>query len=497
MKLSHFKNPIFLVLLLAIGLRLPLLNTSFWLDEAAQALESARPFAEQLEIIPDFQPPLIHLITHFALYFSSSEWWLRTITALIPGVLSILITYKIAQQAKVSKVGIIAAVLLATNSLHIFYSQELRPYALPTLWAVLSWWSLQKLLVAKKNQVLKASLLLVVCSSLGLYSSFLFIFLMLSQLVWMLISHRAQLKTYVASSLAALVTFIPWLPTFKLQIQAGGLLRQDLPGWSEVVSLSQLKSLPLVGGKFIYGVLNLELSNFFIMTGLALTSTSLLAIFFWFRDKKYRIKINSDSFEFQMVCWLLIPLLAAWIVSFWIPIIQPKRVLFLLPAFYLLISSFLMSLKTTHLKWLSIGLLLAVNVYSVTQYYVQPKLQRENWRSLQNQITQKYSQSNTVVIFAFPEPFAPWRWYDQGEFQTLSLGYLGSKSEPEVSQQLKTAAEKEIVIIFDYLTDLSDPQHDLIKTIESFGFKSIEVIDYPNIGFVRVYSRPGMTVSLR
>jgi len=42
--------PLFLLLILATAVRLPLLGGSFWLDEAAQALESARPFNQQRTI---------------------------------------------------------------------------------------------------------------------------------------------------------------------------------------------------------------------------------------------------------------------------------------------------------------------------------------------------------------------------------------------------------------------------------------------------------------
>ena len=51
-----------LILLLAVMLRIPHLSGSFWLDEAAQALEIVRPLSQQLQIIDDFQPPLLHLI---------------------------------------------------------------------------------------------------------------------------------------------------------------------------------------------------------------------------------------------------------------------------------------------------------------------------------------------------------------------------------------------------------------------------------------------------
>ena len=51
-------------MLLALGIRLIHLSQSFWLDEAAQALESARPLTEQFELSGDFQPPLFHLLVY-------------------------------------------------------------------------------------------------------------------------------------------------------------------------------------------------------------------------------------------------------------------------------------------------------------------------------------------------------------------------------------------------------------------------------------------------
>lgn len=484
------------ILVIAVLLRLPLLTGSFWLDEAAQALESARPLSQQLDIIPDFQPPLMHILLHFAMYVSSSEWWLRTVGALIPGILSIFLTYKIAQQWKNERAGLIAATLLATSSFFIFYSQELRPYALPTLWAVLSWWSLVKVSKAKNN-VHKLWLVYGLASVFGLYSSFLYPFLMLSQVFWVVATQKALIKHFLYAAVGIFVCFIPWLPTFKLQLQAGGLLRQDLPGWEEVVSFSQLKSLPLVGGKFIFGVVNLEISGLFVILSLALAISGLLVAGYWYHSQIKPLKLKNYSQEIVLLCWIIVPLAAAWVVSFWIPVIQPKRVLFLMPALYLLVGLVVTRIKHTKVAYSFVLLLIIINLISTLNYYIQPQLQRENWRDLHSEISQKYTPANSILVFAFPEPFAPWRWYDQSTFPTLSLDYLVTTPEDQVQEALKPATEKQFILVFDYLTDLTDPDHKLITAIESFGFKPIEVIDYPNIGFVRIYSRSGMTAALR
>jgi len=93
----------------------------FGLDEAAQALESSRPLAEQLNIIPDFQPPLLHLITHAAIQLSRAEWWLRLIGALIPGLITVFTTYKLGKKLFNRSVGILAGILLTTSSFPIFF----------------------------------------------------------------------------------------------------------------------------------------------------------------------------------------------------------------------------------------------------------------------------------------------------------------------------------------------------------------------------------------
>lgn len=263
------------VLLLAVVLRIPLLNGSFWLDEAAQALESARPLSQQLDIAADFQPPLIHLLTFATIRVSHQEWWLRTWTALIPGLLSIFFTFLIGKRLHSPKAGLIAAALLSTSSFHIFYSQELRPYALPLLWGTVSWWLLLSWLdTAKRKQLVW----LTIVTILGLYSSFLYPFLLLAQLGWGFWQTKNNRGTLLASFCISALGFAPWLPMFMKQLEAGGMVRTQLPTWASVVSTPQLKIFGLLIGKFLFGVLNIELTWFYglLCGGVALLTTLLI-----------------------------------------------------------------------------------------------------------------------------------------------------------------------------------------------------------------------------
>jgi len=487
-KIWQQHNLIILILVLALGLRLPLLNGSFWLDEAAQVLESSRPWSQQLKIAADFQPPLIHLILFFALKISTAEWWLRTTVALIPGLVTIWASYEIGRKIINQKAGIMTALLLATSSFHIFYSQELRPYSLPTMWAILSWLPLLKAVNFKKFSRLHW-LSYTLISLLGLYSSYLYPFFLAAQLIWVIVTKRHKLQEMIGSVFLMIIGFLPWLPSFFEQLKVGGTVREKLPGWDQVVSITQLKSPALVVGKFVYGVMDIELTPFFI------TSFTLLAFVFG-----YLIYLNLNNFKktkaqkslVLVLSWLTLPLLLAWLISFWVPVVRPKRVLFLLPATYLFISQIAtLGRKKIQQQWGTalISILLLLNMWGVLQYHLNLNYQREDWRSLQQEISATYSPSETILLFSYRNPFSPWRWYDQGLYPTLTTGKLYIKNVPQLSKKIKVVNDYKYVLLFDYLRDLTDPDDQLRTELWSLGFHEINALDYSNIGFVRVFSR--------
>jgi uncharacterized membrane protein len=509
---SNYQLFMWLILLLAVVLRIPQLNGSFWLDEAAQALESVRPLSQQLQIAEDFQPPLLHLIIHFASQLSHSEWWLRTIGALIPGVITIWATITIGAKLHHPKTGLLAGFLLATSPFHIFYSQELRPYSLPTLFATLSWlavltWPPTENWKPKRWRqfpTVTQLLVFVVLTSAGLFSSYLYPFVLLGQVTYLWFSHRTQIFAWGSAVIMVALTFVPWLPSFLEQLRIGGELRNSLPGWDTVVSLTQLKALPLVAAKFVFGIAPLSATPFVVIAALLLGCSTLALTIAIIHRKKLQASI------WPLLIWIGIPLLSAWLVSFFIPVIQPKRVLFILPACYLLLASFTNKyLRATVRPNLSLPLVthvaavtvfvtvLVLNLSGVFSYYTQPQLQRENWRALFTTIEQRFSTNDTLVLFSFPDAFAPWRWYQHEfllthptaqAFNTLSTGTLRIEQAATFPTQLEQAVEKyNTVLVFEYLRDLTDPNNILLPQLTELGLENTGVIEYPNIGFVRIY----------
>lgn len=483
------------ILLLALLLRLPLLGGSFWLDEAAQALESVRPLSQQLQIREDFQPPLLHLITHFALQVGQSERWLRLIGAVIPGLASILGTMLIARLILPKKFQITGSLLvgifLATNSFHIFFSQELRPYALPMAFAVWSWWSI---LTDKKQPGRR--LIWLLCSIFGLYSSYLYPFVLAAQLLALVLLDKKQfVRTWLWASLLSILAFVPWLPSFWEQLQTGQLLRLQLPGWQAAVSTGQLKTVPLVIVKFLFGIVDVEPNLWFVGSSL-LIGTIVASLIFAVRKQVFQKKFWQTNTRFgAILLWLVVPIAVAWLVSFFIPVIQPKRVLFLLPAWYLAIVWLYTqvqnqgrSVRILGCSFLSVVLLL--NFAGTVQYFTNPKLQREDWRGALNTISQSTPAAYTLSNFS--GPFAPITWYHRDQ---LNAKDLASRSIPITSEKqadniiggIKQNYQPQTIVYFEYLTDLTDPQHYLRDSIEHSGYQLQDLLDYPGIGFVRTY----------
>lgn len=472
---------------LSLIMRLPHLGGSFWLDEAAQALESSRPLTQQLSIREDFQPPLLHLLLFLPAQVTQNEVILRTIGALLPGLASILGSMLLARQLLPKKQALLGSalvgLLLATNSFHIFYSQELRPYALPMAFAVWSWWWLSR----PQQTIRKHVVGWILLSIGGLYSSYLYPFLLLAQAVYLFWHQPKQHKQWSLGLLGIGLAFVPWLPFFWQQLQTGQLLRLQLPGWESAVSVPQLKALPLVAAKFIFGVVDVAPTPYFVIS---LAVVLVLIGYFAFQARK---KLPLVSF-----LWLIIPPLAAWLISFIVPVMQPKRLVYLLPALYLFVVTIVLQNRKTVSKRNLLGVILlavliGLNLAGTLQYYLKPTLQREDWRGVLQYVQQRYGAVDTLSNFT--GPFAPIVWYHQQlgpaergtDFATVTTPMQSEVAAKAFVTAHKKQTGNQTLVYFEYLTDLTDPQHLVMTALESDGYRLVELLDYPGIGLVRVY----------
>ncbi len=145
-------KPLLAILIVAAALRLYGLGaSSLWTDEARVAIQSLRPVSEILVCWPGgLEPPASYLLTHFVLLFSAGEAVLRLPSALA-SLVTVWLTYRLGLLLFSRRVGLLAAALLAISPLEIRYAQEARYYTLFSALSLLSTLSFYSLLARRRS----------------------------------------------------------------------------------------------------------------------------------------------------------------------------------------------------------------------------------------------------------------------------------------------------------------------------------------------------------
>lgn len=457
-----------LVILLALVVRLPLLSGSFWLDEAAQATESARPLHQQLAIVYDFQPPLYHLLVHGFTYASHQEWWLR-LASLLPGIATVVVIMLLAKELGGSRrTELLAGILMATSQYHVYYSQELRPYALAAFFGTLSSLFLLRW-IQSSRRVSVGYLLTMIC---GLMSVYTYVPLVLGQLVYVGMFHRKRLVSGLLHVGIAGALLSWWLPTVWLQWQRSQVVAQLWEGWSTAVSLPTLKALPVTIAKFLFGTLPLGLT---LDTAILLVLICLPVVLLVYSQRKL-------LFRQRYLVMVAVPLLLATLLNPWLPTLEPKRYLYALPMLLIFLAILLEKAKQRNLI---IGLLLVGNLFGIYRYWTIPEYQREPWRDL-IQTLEADAIAGDAAVFAFEGQLAPWGWYSNKKLITYSLLPSTVLDATQLKVQISS---HEHLYLFEYLADLTDPLRQVNQFIEDLGYREIGFEQYPGVGKLIQYQR--------
>ncbi len=450
------------ILILAIVLRLWGIDQRFW---------SGRP--------GDFHPPLFYLLAHFWLQLGRSEVWLR----LLPigfGVLAVWMMYDLAEtilpgkEIKIVnwkslgpardgelveplKIGHVASFLLAVNPFHIYYSQEFRMYSLLALLGILTMY-----LFIKSSRWLWASLALM------LYTHYASVLLFPAVVVYVWVWDRSRLGYVFRQILLAAVAYLPWWPQFLRQLNSGVNIDQYFPGWRDLLAVGPVRAVPLVLFKLVAGRI-----DFLSRVVYAVYLAYVLAI----------VGISSVVAKVKralLLSWLLLPILVSIGVSFVIPLTQPFRLIFILPALILLLTQGVMRFPRAGLL-----LLVYIGVTGIVMYSTRPRLQREQWRQAVDYLE---SQPASVLVVKFSDRFAPLAWYAPDLPVVGAVPSYPAKAA-EVDERLGQLKVASTVYLFDYLGELTDPYRTVDKSLEERGWEYQDTFNFEGVGFIHQYSR--------
>lgn len=475
---------IWIILLSGFILRLISLNQSLWLDEAINIVFSQKYSLWEMLTqysIADFHPPgYFALIWGWGRLFGFSEISAR-LPSVIFGILAIYLVYLIGKKLISKEVGLISAALLAINSLHIYYSQEARMYSLATLAVSLNVLLLIKLVKGEKVNIIYLifSNLLVLLSDYVAYLIFpaelVFIASLRTKNLFIFINKLKFLKRWFINLIVSLIVFSWWIPVFLKQLNTGSMASSNLPAWKEVVGATGLKPLALTYVKFIIG--RVSFTNQLVYGVISLL-VGLLFLFLIWRG----LKFTNNPLKKLVLSWLLVPVILASLVSVFIPIYSYFRLLFVLPAFLILIAFGISSLKL-QFKWFFLGLVVTIEIIFTVIYLLNPQFQREDWRSLVNFLKEQPKESK--VLFESSGSFTPFDYYAGNGFKGIgALKNFPAKSEADLIDLRSVLGETKDVYLINYLVDISDPNRLVGQQLTELGFSQPDIKNFNGVGFV-------------
>lgn len=356
---------IFLLIVCAVGTWLRFYHIgseSLWRDETFGPYLAGLSIPDFLySLICEFHPPLYYLLLKLWMCISSSDAWIRSLSAL-PGILTIPLAYFIGRTLMDRTTASLAAVILALSPFHVWYSREARPYSLSCFFFTLSMWLFVEFLRTES---------------------------------------RRPSGTYIAATVFAIWTqftgfFLPLIHSLSLALKK----EQEPPGWKGAQGWIFVLTLPVLI-EFAARLLDLRTKLAWIplqppaqdiaqLFGSCLSwnmgSIYLPGIIVWVTALAV-IPGRSREFRILIGLWFVLPPLIFIISSFVRPLFVVRQLLFCLPAFALLVSGGIASLRK---GWAVIGgilMLLCVVIPAVPGLYgIYHDVQRENWRELAREV---------------------------------------------------------------------------------------------------------------
>lgn len=476
-----------IVLIMVFGFVLRLIGAgqSLWLDEAIGALVVRDMSLGQMFtdfFVVDNHPPLYYLLLKFwTQMFGSSEVSLR-FPSILFGVATIYLVYLMAVNfLKGRKLGILAALLLATSQFHIYYSQEARMYSMAAFFAALSVYTFMR--QTEFENKIKYWIIFSLSITALVATDYMPVFLLPVFFVYSIIAKKGYkwwLKL-ILSFTPLLVFGIIWFPIFLKQSQGGAWLLNAVPTWRDVAGGADIKQLLLVWIKFSLGRITIVNKTIYYIV-IIFSSLPFIASFAkHLKGIKQNVLLN---------LWFFIPLLLSFVISFLIPAFIYFRFAYVIPAFYLIIASGILKFKNVIIKGVLYVSIFSINILSWTYYIGNTYQQREEWRQAVGFVENKVKPGE-AILFSYPEPFAPYRWYEKkGDISFGATDSIYTEFYDSNNEIADVISKSQGIYYFEYLKDISDPFGTVINRLKNSGFQENEKIgNFNGVGYIYYFTK--------
>lgn len=389
----------FALLTFAFLIRLVSLNQSLWLDEATTArVVQQYNFADIISKFSpgDFHPPLYYLLMKaWTNIFGYSEISLR-MPSVIFSLLTGYVVYLIGKRIRNYSIGLWSAAFLLFNPLIIYYSQEARMYMMSTFLLTTALYFYLPLSINLRgspasllNRRGSVSVFLFSLSiSLSFFTFYGSIFLIISMFIYIL--YKKRYKEFFVSCFMFIVSCLIISPLLYQQVINAKQQLSLVPNWAQLLGKANLKNLVLIPLKFSIGRISFYPKWFYWVISGAWT------IIVWFFLLKGGLKQ-------KLLLFLVIgPLGLGIFFSFFSPLLQYFRFIYLIPLMSILIASGTANLHLRGVNWVVVAGFIVLSMI----YLFNPNFHREDWKSLASSLAK---EKTIYMIYSASDPMRYYR----------------------------------------------------------------------------------------
>jgi 4-amino-4-deoxy-L-arabinose transferase-like glycosyltransferase len=417
------------ITLLAFALRLyKLADQNVWWDEGWTVWLSRRDWAWiALRTAADPHPPLHYwLVRGWDMLVGESAFAVRFSSVLL-GTLAVPLVYRLGRLVANKQVGILAVVFLAVARFDVWWSQEIRMYALAVALAVASLYLALRILRGGNRWLWLAY---VAVTAAAIYTHYLSLLIVLSENLLVLImlvwpspltpfperargERRRLLVGWVAAQLALVAIVLPWAYIFS---------QHHVITWIGEPPMDFSLFLRLYATVLSMGLTtNVERYTLPVLGFVLVAAAGLVPLWRGRREQR-------EGSLLLWLCLVVTPLLIYLFslpktTSFYIPKVDPRYLIILLPAFLLVLAWGLDVLRRRSLFLATAALVFVLGglVAPLPDYFAERHLS-DDYQSLVD-VIQAYAQPGDAVLLHTDADWPVFAYHEQRELPWYGVPY--------------------------------------------------------------------------
>lgn len=364
---------------------------SIYGDEAYSIFHAQKSLSELKDIfLNDQNPPLHIILLHFWMQvFGVSDISAKGFSVLL-SVLCGIVLFLFAKKFINNQAAIFVSILFLLSNVQLFYSHEVRTYALVQLLCIASFYYYFKLL---KEPDKKSIAFLALINLLLLFSHYLTVFIFVTQFLccWMFYKKNTKgVKWYIVSQVVTVILFSPWLKVVFANLPQNGSFWLTFPAFGEL--------------KWFVFMLNGNEWLFIIFTVIIVSSLLMVVMNkgFQFLGAAFDVKIY-----LVFLSLYILPIALDYWVAQYTPVFLGRYFLYATLGLFLLIAYILVNLNIP--KNIRLIIFLPVLYALITAFNTRPE-KEDDWKSIMPKI-KKLQTENTLIFISASYKYKDFSFY--------------------------------------------------------------------------------------